>query len=65
MKNTPSSETASTVQGRINTILRYGRPPRTRAERQAEREVCYGDHLKTLLGEISAVTGDDPFARLS
>jgi hypothetical protein len=61
---TPETREASgrLVQSHIENILRHGRRPRTRAERHAEREVCYGDHLQTLLGEISEATGRDCLA---
>jgi hypothetical protein len=45
--------TGNPVQARVDRILRTGRS-RTRAERRAEREIAYGDHLKVLLEEIRA-----------
>ena len=45
------------MQARVDSILRAGRGPRTREERQAEREIAYGDHLKVLLEDIRRSSG--------
>ena len=42
------------IQTRVDRMLGAARPARNRAERQAEREIAYSDHLKVLLDDIRA-----------
>ena len=44
-----------TTQAHIDHLLREGRPARTFAERRAEREVCYADHLKMIIEEFREI----------
>ena len=44
-----------TTQAHVDHFLREGRPARTRAERRAEREVCYADYLKIIIEEVREI----------
>lgn len=40
------------IQAQVDRLLRIGHRPRSRQERQAAREIGYGDYLKVLLEDI-------------